>query len=89
MDGENSKAAASLRKLGERLRQSWDRAHPISQETLEKVRQAVRESWEAKQGISPDTEKQSGPEQQQQQSTDHQPEKRASQDPSHGHDMSQ
>ncbi len=49
MPDDESNAEASLRKLGRRLHQGWERLQPVTQNELEKVREAVRKQWEQEQ----------------------------------------
>ena len=55
MSEDNTKAAAKLRKLGERVRAGWTKLHPVSEKQLASVRAAVRQQWEQEHaGKSPD-----------------------------------
>ena len=46
MSDDNTKAAAKLRKLGERVRAGWAKLHPVSDKHLAAVRAAVAKQWE-------------------------------------------
>lgn len=46
MSDDNKKAAANLRKLGERVRAGWAKLHPVSAKQLAAVRAAVAKQWE-------------------------------------------
>jgi hypothetical protein len=46
MSDDNRKAAANLRKLGERVRAGWAKLHPVSAKQLAAVRAAVVKQWE-------------------------------------------
>ncbi|HNA31056.1 MAG TPA: hypothetical protein PK437_13455, partial [Thiobacillaceae bacterium] len=46
MSDDNKKAAANLRKLGERVRAGYARLHPITARQLAEVRAAVAKEWE-------------------------------------------
>jgi len=45
-DNDTTKAAAKLRKLGERVRAGWHQVHPLDPKHLAAVRAAVRQQWE-------------------------------------------
>ena len=46
MSDDNKKAAANLRKLGERVRAGWAKLHPVTAKQLAAVRAAVAKQWE-------------------------------------------
>ena len=46
MSDDNKKAAANLRKLGERVRAGYAKLHPVSAKQLAAVRAAVVKQWE-------------------------------------------
>ncbi len=46
MSDDNKKAAANLRKLGERVRAGYAKLHPVSAKQLAAVRAAVAKQWE-------------------------------------------
>ena len=50
MSDDNTKAAAKLRKLGERVRAGWAKLHPVSEKHLAAVRAAVAKQWEQEHG---------------------------------------
>ncbi len=45
MSEDNTKAAANLRQLGERVRTGWAKLHPVSEKQLAAVRAAVVKQW--------------------------------------------
>lgn len=50
MSDDNTRAAAKLRKLGEKVREGWARLHPVSEKQLAAVRAAVRQQWQQEHG---------------------------------------
>jgi hypothetical protein len=53
MSDDPNKAAAKLRKLGERARAGWAKLHRVSEKHLAAVRAAVLQQWEQEQASKP------------------------------------
>lgn len=49
MPDQKPDADATLKKLGEHVRQGFAKKHPIPEKSLDTVRDAVREEWEKEQ----------------------------------------
>lgn len=58
MSDDNKKAAANLRKLGERVRAGWAKLHPVSAKQLAAVHAAVAKQWEQEHAGKPMTKSQ-------------------------------
>jgi hypothetical protein len=49
MAGNNTDAAAKLKKLGQRIRDGIAKRHPIARKSLDTIRQTVRDEWQREQ----------------------------------------